>query len=75
MRRTARGRGWGRLGGVLGLLWALSSAPPWRSRGAAVETVPGMPPVPDPGNLYSEAGAGKLSPAVAGALPASTCRT
>ena len=35
----------------------------------AIETVPGMPPVPDSANLYSEAGAGKLSPAVAGALP------
>jgi YVTN family beta-propeller protein len=33
---------------------------------AAVVTVPGMPPVPDPRNLYSEATAGKLSPAVAG---------
>ena len=29
----------------------------------AIETVPGMPPVPDPANLYSETGAGKLSPA------------
>ena len=28
-----------------------------------------MPPVVDPANLYSEAGAGKLQPAVAGALP------
>jgi YVTN family beta-propeller protein len=34
-----------------------------------VETVPGMPPVPDPANLYSEIRADKLSPAVAGALP------
>jgi YVTN family beta-propeller protein len=34
----------------------------------AVETVPGMPPVVDPANLYSEAAAGKLSPAVQGAL-------
>jgi YVTN family beta-propeller protein len=32
-------------------------------------TVPGMPPVPDPRNLYSEIAAGKLSAAVAGALP------
>ncbi len=37
--------------------------------GRAVETIPGMPPVVDPANLYSEAAAGKLSPAVAGALP------
>jgi YVTN family beta-propeller protein len=35
----------------------------------AIETVPGMPPVVDPGNLYSEAAAGKLSPAVQDALP------
>jgi YVTN family beta-propeller protein len=34
-----------------------------------VVVVPGMPPVPDPTNLYSETTAGKLSPAVAGALP------
>jgi YVTN family beta-propeller protein len=32
-------------------------------------TVPGMPPVVDPSNLYSETTAGKLSPAVAGDLP------
>ncbi|MFC5500185.1 hypothetical protein ACFPOE_21765 [Caenimonas terrae] len=35
----------------------------------AVATIPGMPPVADPLNLYSEIGPGKLSPAVAGALP------
>ncbi len=35
----------------------------------AVATVPGMPPVMDPTNLYSEAAAGRFSPAVAGALP------
>jgi len=34
----------------------------------ALETAPGMPPVPDPTNLYSETVAGKLSPAVEGAL-------
>jgi YVTN family beta-propeller protein len=32
---------------------------------APVETVPGMPPVTDPTNLYSETGGDKLSPAVA----------
>jgi YVTN family beta-propeller protein len=37
--------------------------------GPAVETVPGMPPVTDPSNLYSETAAGKLSPAVSGHLP------
>ena len=35
----------------------------------AVVTVPGMAPVPDPDNLYSEAAAGKFSPAVVDALP------
>ena len=34
-----------------------------------VETVPGMPPVVDPSNLYSETRSDKLSPAVAGTLP------
>ncbi len=34
----------------------------------AVQTVPGMAPVPDPHNLYSETAAGKMSPNVAGAL-------
>jgi len=33
---------------------------------AQVDAVPGMPPVPDPKNLYSETTAGKLSTAVAG---------
>jgi len=35
---------------------------------APVATIPGMPPVPDPANLYSETTAGKLSPALAGDL-------
>ena len=39
------------------------------SGAAAVTTVPGMPGVPDPTNLYSETTAGKFSPAVEGALP------
>ena len=34
-----------------------------------VATVPGMPPVVNSSNLYSEASAGQLSPAVANALP------
>jgi len=33
-----------------------------------VTTVPGMPPVTDPANLYSEAAADRFSPAVTGAL-------
>jgi YVTN family beta-propeller protein len=32
----------------------------------AVETVPGMPPVVDPANIYSEIASSKMSPAVAG---------
>jgi YVTN family beta-propeller protein len=46
-------------------LWAGVAAAQPRS----VETVPGMPPVPDPANLYSEIRSDKMSPAVAGALP------
>jgi YVTN family beta-propeller protein len=37
--------------------------------GAAADPLPGMPPVVDPHNLYSQAGANMFSPAVAGALP------
>lgn len=44
----------------------------WLASGAAfaggVQTVVGMPPVTDPANLYGDAGANMLSPAVAGAL-------
>jgi YVTN family beta-propeller protein len=36
--------------------------------GRAATPLEGMPPVPDPTNLYSETVAGKLSPAVQGAL-------
>ncbi len=39
------------------------------SAAPAIATVPGMAPVVNPANLYSEAGAGRFSPAVAGALP------
>src|SRR5436309_957066 len=31
----------------------------------AIDTIPGMPPVRDPRNLYSETGPDKLSPAIA----------
>ena len=47
---------------------ATSAAPAPAPKPASVNTVPGMPPVPDPNNLYSETGADRLSPAVAGAL-------
>ena len=36
--------------------------------GDPVQTVPGMPAVPDPSNLYSETSAGELSPTAAGDL-------
>jgi YVTN family beta-propeller protein len=35
---------------------------------AQIQAVPGMPPVPDPKNLYSEIASDKMSPAVAGHL-------
>ena len=35
----------------------------------AIATIPGMPPVVDPANLYSEAAAGRMSDAVKDALP------
>ena len=44
-----------------------ASTSPVAATGAIV-TVPGMPPVPDRSNLYSEIAAGHMSPAVAGAL-------
>ncbi|MEO6917486.1 MAG: YncE family protein [Collimonas sp.] len=48
----------------------VSAAPAAAATAAApaVTTVPGMPPVVNPANLYSEAAAGHFSPAVAGAL-------
>ncbi|HEY7653833.1 MAG TPA: YncE family protein [Methylomirabilota bacterium] len=56
------------------LRWIASVVGLWAGVAAAqgarpVETVPGMPPVPDPTNLYSETRADKLSPVVANALP------
>ncbi len=49
-------------------LVALASTVAAPVRAAGIDTVPGMAPVTDAANLYSEAGAGKLSPAVQGAL-------
>jgi len=54
--------------GVLALAassWAIAQTAP---APASIQTVPGMPPVVDPANLYSETTPGKMSPAVAGAL-------
>ena len=54
--------------GLCGLVLGLA-APFGAAVAQTVNPVPGMPPVPDPSDLYSEATAGKLSPAVADALP------
>ena len=43
-------------------------AQPASAPSPAIATVPGMPPVPDPANLYSETAANKLSAAVASDL-------
>ncbi len=51
---------------ALGCLLGLAGA---RAGAQTIETVPGMPPVPNPANLYSETAAGKLAAAVADALP------
>ena len=51
---------------VLLALIGLASA---ESPPAAIQTVPGMPPVTDPSNLYSETAAGKVRADVAKALP------
>ena len=47
------------------LCWAGAAA----AQSAPIQTVPGMPPVVDPNDMYSETTVGKFSPAVAGALP------
>jgi YVTN family beta-propeller protein len=62
------------VGGSLGLVFSVAACffawPAAGQPGArAVETVPGMPPVADPSNLYSETRSDKLSASVAGALP------
>jgi YVTN family beta-propeller protein len=48
------------------LVWGQAAVP---DGARSIATVPGMPPVPDPANLYSETGAGKLAPGVAADLP------
>ena len=48
---------------------APASAPAAAPVAPAISTVPGMPPVADPANLYSETTATKVSPALANDLP------
>jgi YVTN family beta-propeller protein len=67
VRRVAGGGALGSVLLVMGALWAGPAAGQQPSR--AVETVPGMPPVTDPANLYSETRPDRMSPAVAQALP------
>jgi YVTN family beta-propeller protein len=57
-----------RLTWLLGVVLAGSSGASTAAAAAAVATIAGMPPVVKDANLYSEAGAGRLSPAVAHAL-------
>jgi len=58
------------LGLVCGVSWlAAGAATPSGPALTTVVTAPGMPPVVDPMNLYSETAKGPLSPAVADALP------
>ncbi|NVN44673.1 YncE family protein [Asaia siamensis] len=43
---------------------AAAAAPTAQTTPGAVQTIPGMPPVIDPKNIYSETVAGKISPAI-----------
>jgi YVTN family beta-propeller protein len=62
-------RAWGKESiGVILVLIPIISSEPVRSWAGAVDVIPGMPPVVDAKNLYSETDADRLSPAVAGAL-------
>ena len=70
MRITAGGRRWGRLGVVWVSCGRCPSGPPRRSRRRAVETVPGMPPVPDPGEPLQRDGGGQAEPGGGGGAPA-----
>ena len=61
MQRLRRTLAWSLGLGMAAFAWAQAPAP--------VATIPGMPPVPDPSNLYSETAAGKMSASVADDLP------
>src|SRR5262245_57024027 len=56
------------VGGV-GSAFAQEEVPGQTAPRAGIRTVPGMPPVIDRANLYSETAAGKVRPDVARALP------
>jgi DNA-binding beta-propeller fold protein YncE len=57
------------IGSMLRFVFVLGLCAPALSARAGIDTLPGMPPVVDPRNLYSEAEANKLSPQVANDLP------
>lgn len=58
-----------RFASSLAAAWAGLSIACAATAAPAIATIDGMPPVADAANLYSEAGAGRLSAAAAGALP------
>jgi YVTN family beta-propeller protein len=62
---TARVIGLGAIGLIVFWVGTATAQQP----GGAIETVPGMPPVVDSGNLYSETRSDNLRPDVAAALP------
>ncbi len=66
-RRALIGAGFG--GGLVLAVSLWLGAATGQQEARIIATVPGMPSVADPNNLYSETQANKLSPAVAGALP------
>ena len=55
-------------GGACALFLALATLAPGRALAQATQDYPGMPPVPDRSNVYSETGAGHVSAEAAGAL-------
>ena len=77
MRGLTEGRCWLLIAAAIILSGGLAGAGTAQTRtgspgavgAAVVTTLPGMPPVVDPRNLYSETRANKLSPAAAHALP------
>jgi len=56
-------------GGSGGVNTRSTSSPSTTSAASGIQTVPGMLPVVNPANLYSEAGVNRLSAATTGALP------
>jgi YVTN family beta-propeller protein len=68
LHKTALSAGLAALAAVAVLPLGAQQASAPAAAPATIQTVPGMAPVPDPKNLYSETATGKMSPNVAGAL-------